>query len=396
MYKNIKKTIISALLALVALTGQSQVKCHIEGELNDTTKGKTVIICRCDVDIQISDYYITTKADNQGRFSCDVEDKEMYLYEVFLKEEWEEGAWHTGKFLVENGATIRLRFDDEEWKILSGGPEQMLKVNMDKEAERLYLAKIRDLSKQEDEIRSRMEEMRVQGKNPQEDTLLMKRYQEIVEQDETIFYERKVWEQAYYAAHPMLYALYAIAYQMQFRKSELTAEMPELYHKVYENFHPENPIHNTIRTLESAWLLQPGKPYIDFEARTQGGEKVQVSSYYKGKVALIDLWTSWCGPCRRHSIAMIPVYEKYKDHGFTVIGIARENDVSLMTEAAQKDGYPWQSLIDVKDELKVWQKNGLSFAGGGMYLIDRNGIILSTSTDADELEPLIKKALGIE
>ena len=31
-----------------------------------------------------------------------------------------------------------------------------------------------------------------------------------------------------------------------------------------------------------------------------------------------------------------------------------------------------------------------------MFLIDRDGTILSTSTDAEELEPLIKKALNIE
>ena len=31
-----------------------------------------------------------------------------------------------------------------------------------------------------------------------------------------------------------------------------------------------------------------------------------------------------------------------------------------------------------------------------MYLIDRDGTILSTSTDAEELEPIIKKALNID
>ena len=66
-----------------------------------------------------------------------------------------------------------------------------------------------------------------------------------------------------------------------------------------------------------------------------------------------------------------------------------------MTQAAEKDGYPWQNYIDLKDELKVWQKNGLAISGGGMFLIDSNGTILSTSTDADELEPLIRKALGL-
>ena len=122
---------------------------------------------------------------------------------------------------------------------------------------------------------------------------------------------------------------------------------------------------------------------------------MKVSSLYKGKVAIIDLWASWCGPCRQHSRDLIPLYEKYKDKGFTVAGIAREDEVSHMTNAAKKDGYPWQNLVDLKDELNVWQKNGLSFAGGGMYLIDRDGTILSTSTEVDELEPLIRKALGL-
>ena len=142
--------------------------------------------------------------------------------------------------------------------------------------------------------------------------------------------------------------------------------------------------------------MQPGKPYIDYTVRNTDGQLVPISTLTKGKVALIDLWASWCGPCRRHSIALIPVYEKYKDKGFTVVAIAREQKADAMQKAMKRDGYPWPSLLELNDENGVWRKNGADNSGGAMYLIDRDGIILSTSIDAEELEPIIKKALNID
>ena len=394
-----KKAIITILLALIAMAGQAQVKCHIRGELRDTTQGKTVVICPADVDIRVSDNYITTMADAKGQFSCDVNTDKMRLYNVFLHEQYEHGSWRNVNFLVENNATVSLFFEDNTWKVVSGGPEQMQKIRMDAEAERLYITRMDSIEKGAmKELRPRVEELQKQGKNPEEDTLLMKRNQEFMAEYEKLYNEYRAWEFDYYAAHPMQYALYDIAERMQYRNDrydDMKARLMNVYHTAYENFHPENPIHNTILTLEAAWHLTPGKPYIDFEALTPSGERVNVSTLYRGKVSVIDFWASWCGPCRQHSKDLIPLYEKYKEQGFTVVGIAHEDEVSRMTRAAEKDGYPWQNLVDLKDELKVWQKNGLGFSGGGMHLIDRDGTILSTSTEVDELEPLIRKALGL-
>ena len=394
-----KKAIITLVLALVAMAGQAQVKCHIRGELRDTTQGKTVVICPADVDIRVSDNYITTVADAKGQFSCDVNTDKMQLYNVFLHEQYEHGSWRNVNFLVENNATVSLFFEDNTWKVVSGGPEQMQKIRMDAEAERLYITRMDSIEKEAmKELRPRVEELQKQGKNPEEDTLLMKRNQEFMAEYEKLYNEYHAWEFDYYAAHPMQYALYDIAERMQYRNDrydDMKARLMNVYHTAYENFHPENPIHNTILTLEAAWHLTPGKPYIDFEALTPSGERVNVSTLYRGKVSVIDFWASWCGPCRQHSKDLIPLYEKYKEQGFTVVGIAHEDEVIRMTRAIEKDGYPWQNLIDLKDELKVWRKNGLGFSGGGMFLIDRDGTILSTSTDADELEPLIRKALGL-
>ena len=65
-----------------------------------------------------------------------------------------------------------------------------------------------------------------------------------------------------------------------------------------------------------------------------------------------------------------------------------------MTKALKADGYPWNSLIDLKDKNEIWLKNGLSTAGGGGYLIDSNGTILSVYPEADETERILKEKLG--
>jgi thiol-disulfide isomerase/thioredoxin len=210
---------------------------------------------------------------------------------------------------------------------------------------------------------------------------------------------------AYDAEHPMLWTLYDVLDAIQalkhadnyvnFDKSQFEPYLT-LYHDKLINYYPGHPIHDQIATAETGYRLQPGKPYIDYMVRNTDGQLVPISTLIQGKVALIDLWASWCGPCRRHSIAMIPVYEKYKDKGFTVVAIAREQKADAMQKAMERDGYPWPSLLELNDENGVWRKNGADNSGGAMYLIDRDGTILSTSTDAEELEPIIKKALNIE
>ena len=136
------KTIFTILLALVWTAGQAQVKCHIEGLLKDKTQGTTVIVCPASADLRASDNFVKAKADAEGHFALDVEADKMCLYTAFLEEQYLHGSWRYGNFLVENKATVKLLFDDNTWKVTSGGCEQMLKVKMDAEAEKLYLGRM--------------------------------------------------------------------------------------------------------------------------------------------------------------------------------------------------------------------------------------------------------------
>jgi len=55
---------------------------------------------------------------------------------------------------------------------------------------------------------------------------------------------------------------------------------------------------------------------------------------FKGKYVMLDFWASWCVPCRKSNPHMIELYNKYKNKGFDVIGIADDDSKVAVWNAA--------------------------------------------------------------
>ncbi len=428
-----KKLLSTLLFSLVAVAGQAQVKCHVEGTLETNAWGDEIIICEAGTDLRIMDdprFHVKAK---DGHFTYEIETDVPRLYEVYFLEQDRRGRVFTGKFIAEDSDVNVTMYEDKMPHIVTSGEEgrkhavkdsiedvrfwtpvqeidDMLE-NPDR-TEKFYsagyisaISKISTLNddnlpiERADSIRKAVEYYM------QDDNMYTAEGMQLKQQRDSLLNDMALFRIAYAKEHPMLWTLYEVLdaidvlkhadIYMNFDKSQFEPYLT-LYHDKLINYYPDHPIHEQIAIAKTAYRLQPGKPYIDYTVRNTDGQLVPISSLIRGKVALIDLWASWCGPCRQHSIAMIPTYERYKNKGFTVIAIARERNRQAMENAAKKDGYPWQSLLELNDENGVWHKNGAGNSGGAMYLIDRDGIILSTSTDAEELEPIIKKALNIE
>lgn len=96
----------------------------------------------------------------------------------------------------------------------------------------------------------------------------------------------------------------------------------------------------------------------------------------------------------RNSKALIPVYQKYSPRGLAYVAVARETkDTRAMIAAVEKDGYPWQSYIDIDDADGVWDINGCSNAGGKIFLIGADGKIVYVNPTVENVEKYLEENL---
>lgn len=216
-------------------------------------------------------------------------------------------------------------------------------------------------------------------------TLLQKWQEKLVERKE------KVLE--YAKAHPTLVGLYLLKNQLVSFAQEDYHSYLEVYRTIFADKFPDSELTVFMQNWVNSRQLKLGSKFIDFTAPDLKGTTYMLSEEISGKVALIDLWASWCGPCRSKSKSMIPVYEAYKDKGFTVVGVARERDASSMEAAVEQDKYPWLNLLELNDKGKIWEKYGVGNGGGAVFLVGKDGKILAIDPTAEEVKKILEEVL---
>jgi cytochrome c biogenesis protein CcmG/thiol:disulfide interchange protein DsbE len=126
----------------------------------------------------------------------------------------------------------------------------------------------------------------------------------------------------------------------------------------------------------------------DFELKTPAGDSVKLSDL-RGQAVLINLWATWCPPCRAEMQTIEEVYNEYKEQGFTVLAVNMTYQGSPLEimPFVESQGLTYPILLDeTGDMAKAYQLKSLPSS----YFIDRDGTINEVVIGGPMAEALLR------
>jgi cytochrome c biogenesis protein CcmG, thiol:disulfide interchange protein DsbE len=118
-----------------------------------------------------------------------------------------------------------------------------------------------------------------------------------------------------------------------------------------------------------------GKVAADFQLRDLRGRTISLSSLH-GKVIFLNVWATWCAPCREEMPSIESLYEEFKnDKDFVVLAVSQDSDGrNAVAPYVQHNNLNFTVLLDPQNEVgEAYNVSGIPES----FVIDRDGRIVA-------------------
>lgn len=143
--------------------------------------------------------------------------------------------------------------------------------------------------------------------------------------------------------------------------------------------------------------VEVGAPAPAYATTSLEGDSVSLAAQ-RGKVVLLNIWATWCHPCRTEIPELRAVHARYRDRGFELIGVSVDADGQ--DDAIRSFTQDYQMAFPIwRDPDERISTLFLAVGVPATYLIDRDGVLrwrrTGPITPGDtSLTAAIERALG--
>ena len=125
------------------------------------------------------------------------------------------------------------------------------------------------------------------------------------------------------------------------------------------------------------------------------GDTVSIYSLLGKQMTIVDLWASWCAPCRMENREVLePLWKQYQSTGLQILGYSIDSSPAAWKAAITKDGADWPHASHLQgDDAPLLATLRISTIPAN-YILDSQGKVIAKNLHGEALKTFVKGQLG--
>lgn len=138
--------------------------------------------------------------------------------------------------------------------------------------------------------------------------------------------------------------------------------------------------------------LTVGSVMPDFPMPMADGDTLPLQRLLGKKLTVLDLWASWCAPCRKENREVLqPLWAAYRQDGLQILGYSIDSSPAAWKAAIAKDGAAWPHASHLSgDETPFLQALRISTIPAN-YILDAEGRVIAKNLHGTALSDFIRE-----